>query len=139
MKKYEKIIFDFHYLKQTDYYEGVIEESSEVFIHLSRKKKKKIIILISLSLSLPLSFFLSFFLSLFLSLAFQLLDLDHDFKENNFELLHRFYLLFESVWKYVQDLARYYNEVEEGLYIQVTLDMILASPDGKQLAAEVIF
>ena len=63
--------------------------------------------------------------------------MDHDFKENNFEILHRFYLLFESVWKYVQDINRYFLEVEEGYYIQVTLDMVLACADGKQLVSEV--
>ena len=36
-------------------------------------------------------------------------DLDEEFKENNLEILTRFYLAFESVHKYVTDLNRYCN------------------------------
>mmetsp|Transcript_12766 Transcript_12766/g.36085 ORF Transcript_12766/g.36085 Transcript_12766/m.36085 type:complete len:1178 (-) Transcript_12766:150-3683(-) len=68
-----------------------------------------------------------------------LLNLDHDFREAHFDILHRFYLLYESIWKYTQDLVRYYNEIEEGIYIEITLDMVLASADGKQLVSESIF
>ena len=40
MKKFEKIIFDFKYLKQTDYFEGVIEDSTEVFFSILKIKNK---------------------------------------------------------------------------------------------------
>lgn len=36
----------------------------------------------------------------------ELQDLDEEFRENNIEILSRFYLAFESVHKYVVDLIR---------------------------------
>lgn len=41
----------------------------------------------------------------------ELQDLDEEFRENNIEILSRFYLAFESVHKYIVDLNRY-NEME---------------------------
>jgi Hereditary spastic paraplegia protein strumpellin len=100
-RRFDKIIFDFKYLKNTDLHETTIEESTEVLFVLFFS-----------------SFFFSFLLLLIplfslysLSYPPQLLDMDHEFKESNFEILHRFYLLFESVWKYVQEITRYFNEV----------------------------
>lgn len=37
----------------------------------------------------------------------ELQDLDEEFRENNIEILTRFYLAFESVHKYIVDLNRY--------------------------------
>lgn len=37
----------------------------------------------------------------------ELLDLDEEFRENNIEILTRFYLAFQSVHKYIVDLNRY--------------------------------
>lgn len=37
----------------------------------------------------------------------ELQDLDEEFRENNIEILSRFYLAFESVHKYIVDLNRY--------------------------------
>ena len=157
-QKYEKIVFDFRYLKQTDLLEGIIEENTEACLHpslllifISFFFISSLIFTLYLHIShdgyliCELSLSLSTLLSLsphtrtlsYLHSPPQLLDMDHDFKENNFEILHRFYLLFESVWKYVQDINRYFLEVEEGYYIQVTLDMVLACADGKQLVSEV--
>lgn len=39
----------------------------------------------------------------------ELQDLDEEFRENNIEILSRFYLAFESVHKYVVDLIRWAN------------------------------
>lgn len=36
----------------------------------------------------------------------ELQDLDEEFRENNIEILSRFYLAFESVHKYIVDLNR---------------------------------
>jgi len=36
----------------------------------------------------------------------ELQDLDEEFRENNIEILSRFYLAFESVHKYIMDLNR---------------------------------
>lgn len=37
----------------------------------------------------------------------ELLDLDEEFRENNIEILTRFYLAFQSIHKYIVDLNRY--------------------------------
>ncbi|TRZ00445.1 hypothetical protein DNTS_004045, partial [Danionella cerebrum] len=52
----------------------------------------------------------------------ELQDLDEEFRENNIEILTRFYLAFESVHKYVVDLIRYLDDLNEGVYIQQTLE-----------------
>lgn len=36
---------------------------------------------------------------------------------------NRFYSLFESIFKYIQDLNRYIEELEEGVFIQLTLEV----------------
>jgi len=64
-----------------------------------------------------------------------LVDLDEEFRESHMELLARFYRLFESIYKYVKDLTRYLEDVDEGVYIQMRLEDVLASDIGKQLLA----
>ena len=55
------------------------------------------------------------------------------------EILHRFYTLFESVWKYVTDLLQLWEDVRAGFYIQQTFESILVNQDGKQLMAEALY
>merc|ERR1719322_304284 len=45
-------------------------------------------------------------------------DQDEEFRENNIEILTRFYLAFESIHKYILDLNRYLDDLNEGIYIQ---------------------
>uniref|UniRef100_A0A674AI72 WASH complex subunit 5 n=1 Tax=Salmo trutta TaxID=8032 RepID=A0A674AI72_SALTR len=66
-------------------------------------------------------------------------DLDDEFRENNIEILSRFYLAFESVHKYIVDLIRYLDDLYEGVYIQQTLETVLLNEDGKQLLVKNIF
>lgn len=60
-------------------------------------------------------------------------DLDEEFRENNIEILTRFYLALESVHQYVGDLNRFLSDLEEGLYIQQTLESVIQCDEGKQL------
>ncbi|XP_067001738.2 WASH complex subunit 5 [Anabrus simplex] len=69
----------------------------------------------------------------------QLQDLDEEFRENYSEILTRFYLVFESIHKYVSDLNRYLEELDEGLYIQQTLESVLQTEEGKQLLCEALY
>ncbi|KJE94402.1 strumpellin, variant [Capsaspora owczarzaki ATCC 30864] len=55
------------------------------------------------------------------------------------ELLTRFYLAFESIYKYVIDLKRYLEDLDEGIFIQQTQDTVIFNADGKQLMAEALF
>ncbi|XP_060076742.1 WASH complex subunit 5-like [Ylistrum balloti] len=69
----------------------------------------------------------------------ELQDLDQEFNENNIEILTRFYQAFASVHKYVTDLNRFLEDLEEGAYIQQTLESVLLNDDGKQLMCESLF
>lgn len=50
-------------------------------------------------------------------------ELDEEFKDNYLPILKRFYLTFESVFKYITDLGQYIDDVEQGVYIQSTLEV----------------
>lgn len=69
----------------------------------------------------------------------ELQDLDEEFRENHIEILTRFYLAFESIHKYIVDLNRYLEELEEGVYIQQTVESVLLNSDGKQLLCEALY
>jgi WASH complex subunit strumpellin len=68
-----------------------------------------------------------------------LLDLDQEFQENHQEILERFYKLFESIWKYQADFAKYIEDVTNGFYIQHSLDNILQEIEGRQLLSEALY
>ncbi|CAG2161735.1 unnamed protein product [Oppiella nova] len=69
----------------------------------------------------------------------QLLDRDEEFRENYIEILTRFYLAFESVHRFTVDINRYVDDLEEGVYIQQTLESVLLDNDGKQLLSEALY
>ncbi|XP_047110859.1 LOW QUALITY PROTEIN: WASH complex subunit 5 [Schistocerca piceifrons] len=69
----------------------------------------------------------------------QLQDLDEEFRENYTEILTRFYLTFESIHKYVTDLNHFLEELEEGIYIQQTLEGVLLDEEGRQLLCEGLY
>jgi WASH complex subunit strumpellin len=69
----------------------------------------------------------------------ELLDLDNDFQENYGDILERFYGLFESIWKYQTELAKYVDDVNNGFYIQHSVDNILQDVNGKQLLCEAFY
>jgi WASH complex subunit strumpellin len=61
------------------------------------------------------------------------LELDEELRKNYIEILNRFYFAFESVHKYVLDLNAYLNDLEEGIYIQQSIESVLLNDEGKQL------
>ena len=65
-------------------------------------------------------------------------DLDEELGKNHLEILTRFYLVFESIHKYISDLNRFQDDVEEGFYIHQNLDTIFLNDEGKQLMVAVI-
>ncbi|ESP05218.1 hypothetical protein LOTGIDRAFT_180993 [Lottia gigantea] len=69
----------------------------------------------------------------------ELQDLDEEFSENHIEILTRFYQAFASVHKYVSDLNRYLEDLDEGVYIQQTLESVFLNDDGKQLMCEALY
>lgn len=49
--------------------------------------------------------------------------MDSEFRENHLEILKRFYLLFESIYKYIKDFRHYLSDLEAGVFIQLTLEV----------------
>ena len=60
-------------------------------------------------------------------------ELDEEIRENHSAILSRFYLAFESVFEYVTNLNNFIRELNEGNYIQYSLESILQDEEGKQL------
>ncbi|XP_046858069.1 WASH complex subunit 5-like [Xenia sp. Carnegie-2017] len=69
----------------------------------------------------------------------ELQDLDSEFRDNHIDILTRFFLAFESVFKYITDLNRFLEELDDGVFIQQTLESLLVNADGKQLMAEGLY
>lgn len=69
----------------------------------------------------------------------ELQDLDDEVRENYLEILTRCYLAFESVHQYVSDLKYFLHEVNEGMYIQQSLESILQDGEGKQILVKLIW
>ncbi|ESO02903.1 hypothetical protein HELRODRAFT_81068 [Helobdella robusta] len=67
-------------------------------------------------------------------------ELDEEFKDNHLEILTRFYQVFESITKYINDLNRsFVEDLNEGVFIQQSLESALQNEDGKQLMCESIY
>lgn len=69
----------------------------------------------------------------------RLQDLDTRVKEEHLELLTRFYLCFESIERYGADLVQHVADIEEGRFIQQTLDFLLQHADTRQLLVEAVY
>lgn len=69
----------------------------------------------------------------------ELSDLDLEFRDAHIDILRRFYQLFESVYKYITDFLKYIEDMEEGVFIQQTLEAVLLNQDGQQLFAEAVY
>ena len=69
----------------------------------------------------------------------KLIELDEAFKETYLEIIERFYNLFESIYTYYSKVTTFLSEVNEGKYIEFTLDVILNDSDGKKLIVETLY
>eukprot|EP01100_Stratorugosa_tubuloviscum_P013540 TRINITY_DN682_c0_g1_i1.p1 TRINITY_DN682_c0_g1~~TRINITY_DN682_c0_g1_i1.p1 ORF type:complete len:1155 (-),score=441.79 TRINITY_DN682_c0_g1_i1:57-3521(-) len=69
----------------------------------------------------------------------ELREIDEEFKENHIDILKRFYLLFESIYKYIIDLIKFLEELDQGVFIQLTLESVIMDQDGKQLLCESLY
>ncbi|CAG7822895.1 unnamed protein product [Allacma fusca] len=66
-------------------------------------------------------------------------ELDEELRRNYTGIISQFYLLFESIYKYVTDLNRFIDDIEQGFYIQMTIESVLQNGEGKQLLAESLY
>ena len=60
-------------------------------------------------------------------------QLDEELKENHVDLLKRFYRLFESMHRFVTDLTAYIGDLDDGVFIQQSLETVFLDTEGKQL------
>lgn len=60
-------------------------------------------------------------------------DLDEEFRENYLETITRFYLAFESIHTYISDLNHFIEDLDEGMYIQQSVENVFLDFEGKQL------
>ena len=59
--------------------------------------------------------------------------LDEELRENYIVTLNRFYIVFESIHKYVKDLNTFIEELNAGLFIQQSMEKVFQDAEGKQL------
>jgi WASH complex subunit strumpellin len=69
----------------------------------------------------------------------ELFDKDDDFRDNNIELIERFYSLFDSIYQYITDWKTFVSQVNQGHFIQHTIDTILAHKELRPLFCESVF
>lgn len=62
-----------------------------------------------------------------------LADIDDEIRENHSSIIERIYAVFESIHRYVTDLNSFLQDLNEGTFIQRTLENVFTNEDGKQL------
>ncbi|CAM6121354.1 unnamed protein product [Calypogeia fissa] len=67
-----------------------------------------------------------------------LVALDEEFRENYHPFVERFFLLFDGIVKYYNDISRYLEDLQEGVYIQSTVESVLENEEGRQLMVEAL-
>uniref|UniRef100_A0A182NJL2 Strumpellin n=1 Tax=Anopheles dirus TaxID=7168 RepID=A0A182NJL2_9DIPT len=65
--------------------------------------------------------------------------LDEELRENYIVTLNRFYIVFESIHKYVKDLNTFIEELNTGLFIQQSMEKVFQDEEGKQLMCEALY
>lgn len=61
------------------------------------------------------------------------MDIDDEIRESHRSILSRIYSAFESIHRYVSDLNGFLQDLNEGIFIQRTLENMFLNADGKQL------
>ena len=69
----------------------------------------------------------------------ELMDKDEDFRINNIEVIERFFSLFLSIYQYITDWKTLVKQVNEGKFVQHTIDTILANKNIRPLMCESVF
>jgi WASH complex subunit strumpellin len=69
----------------------------------------------------------------------RLMEMEDDFRESHMPVLERFFQLFGRIVRYYYNLLRFIEDLKEGLYIQQSLDGMLADSEGKQLMIEAAY
>lgn len=59
--------------------------------------------------------------------------LDEEIRENYLVILNRFYIVFESMHRYIKDLNMFIEELSMGMFIQQSMEKVFQDEEGKQL------
>ena len=54
-----------------------------------------------------------------------LTELDESFKESYFDIIRRFYDMFEQIYLFYNSVNQYLNDIKDGKYIEFTIDVLL--------------
>ena len=55
----------------------------------------------------------------------ELSELDESFKESYFDIIRRFYDLFEQIYLFYTSVNQYLNDIRDGKYIEFTIDALI--------------
>ncbi|MCQ2816146.1 MAG: hypothetical protein MJ252_02660 [archaeon] len=66
-------------------------------------------------------------------------QLDEDFRENNLDIIERFFQLFASIYQYITDWEKFVGQIKNHKYVQGELTNILANKDIRHIFSECIF
>mmetsp|Transcript_12172 Transcript_12172/g.44420 ORF Transcript_12172/g.44420 Transcript_12172/m.44420 type:complete len:1190 (+) Transcript_12172:96-3665(+) len=69
----------------------------------------------------------------------ELVEADDELRESSLGMLTRFFLLFEGIAKFHADLCKLLKDLDEGLYIQHSLQTVLTHDEGRQLLVECVW
>ncbi|CAO1331812.1 unnamed protein product [Diamesa serratosioi] len=69
----------------------------------------------------------------------RLAEMDEMIRENYSRILCRFYLAFESIFEYVVNLNEFITQLNDGEFIQQSIETILQDPEGCQLLCESLY
>ena len=64
---------------------------------------------------------------------------DEDFRENNIEIIERFYSLLYSIYQYITDWKTFVNQINQGKYVQYTIANIVVNKELRHIFCESVF
>ncbi|XP_058829034.1 WASH complex subunit 5 [Topomyia yanbarensis] len=65
--------------------------------------------------------------------------LDEEIRESYLVILNRFYIVFESIHKYIKELNCFIDELSTGMFIQQSMEKVFQDEEGKQLMCEALY
>ena len=69
----------------------------------------------------------------------ELFDKDEDFRVNNVEIIERFFSLFDSIYQYITDWKTFISQVNQGFFVQFTIETILSNKEIRPIFCESVF
>lgn len=68
-----------------------------------------------------------------------LLDMDASFLDTHFAFCERVYNLFRTIRQYSKDVSSFVNELNDGIFVQQTLESVLLIQPGRELLSEMTY